>query len=439
VAPLTSIGRWAESLRFDDIPAAAQHRAWLALRDTVGCIAAGANTPAGRVATTVATASPGPVAVPGARGVKSTAVWAAFAGAVHASAYDFDDGHYLGGAIHPSSVIVPTLAVAAQLLGDVTNNSFTTAQVVGYEVGLRAAHLLWPKHDLDDYHCTGTAAALGAAAAVTKLRGGDADAIARSIAIAWAHAPMSTFQMPMVKESIGWSAATSLGAADLAAAGFMTMPAGPPSPLDSTFPPTPFHRPGAMDDPFVASLGTVFETTNTYFKPYASCRYTHTALRSLQELMMTEEFTADDVEAIDVFTPRAAMHLTENAPRSLDHAQYSFPFVLASMLLTGSADASSINADAVTDPARLAVAERVQVYNDPALDPTYPQHYASRIRVRLRAGETHEVTRLAAPGDATDPMTEEALASKFRSLLRLGERAEPVTDHPTVADLLALL
>ena len=42
----------------------------------------------------------------------------------------------------------------------------------------------------------------------------DAGVVARAIAIAWAHAPMSTFQLPMVKESIGWSAATGRAAAD---------------------------------------------------------------------------------------------------------------------------------------------------------------------------------------------------------------------------------
>ena len=110
--------------------------------------------------------------------------------------FDFDDGHYCGGAIHPASVIVPSLIAAVRALDPTTKVSaqtFLTAQIAGYEIGLRAAHLLWPKHTLDDYHCTGTAATLGAAAAVAKLRGGNADAIARSIAIAWAlqHAVMT--------------------------------------------------------------------------------------------------------------------------------------------------------------------------------------------------------------------------------------------------------
>ena len=363
---------------------------------------------------------------------------AAFAGAVNASALDFDDGHYRGGAIHPSSVIVSSLLVAQQDVDGVDWQRFCVAQVVGYEIALRAAHLLWPKHPLDDYHCTGTAATLGAAAAIAKLRGDDADCISRSISIAWAHAPMSTFQLPMVKESIGWSAASALGAADLARAGFMRhAPGRTPtrSPLAETFPPTPFHRHGALDDPFVASLGSDFETDQIYFKAYATCRYTHTALRSLQQLMTAHGFGADEVDRIDVFTPRPSMRLSDPRPSSLDHAQYSFPFVLASMLCCGAAGAEEICESALDDPTRLAAAHNVTVRHDAALDPTYPARYATRLVVSTSRG-SFEMTRLVAPGDPDEPMAEVELVAKFATLTRSvgGGEASSVAEHFTAQD-----
>jgi 2-methylcitrate dehydratase PrpD len=411
--PLEQLGTFATGLTWDAIPEPAQRRAQLALRDTIGVLLGGATTLAGRIATAVAARSVGDAVVPGVAGVRTTTVLAAFAAAVHASALDFDDGHYRGGAIHPSSVIVPCLLVAAQPLDGVDRQRFTVAQVAGYEIGLRAAHLLWPRHDLDDYHCTGTAATLGAAAAVALLRGGDADVVARSIAIAWAHAPMATFQLPMVKESIGWSAATAVFAADLAAGGFMVMPPGVTSPLVRTFPPTPFHRPGALAEPFVASLGDVFETRMIYAKPYAACRYTHTALRSLAEMMSTAGLRAADIASIEVHTPQAAMHLSDAHPRTLEHAQYSFPFVLAAMATTGRAGADEISEAALADPQRLALAERVSVHHDPALDPAYPAHYGSRLVVIRRDGGRLEMQRLVAPGDPDEPMTDDEMREKF--------------------------
>lgn len=415
MGPLDEVGEFAESLTWPAIAERTRRRAQLALRDTVGTILGGAGTTAGRIATEAARRSGGDVPIAGTTATASAPL-AAFASAVNASALDFDDGHYRGGAIHPGSVIVPALLVAAAGC-DTDLTDLLTAQVAGYEIGLRAAHLLWPRHPLDAYHCTGTAGALGAAAAVAKLRGGDARCIARAVAIAWAHAPMSTFQLPMVKESIGWSAATALFAADLAAAGFMGTgrhgQAVAPSAMDGTFTPTPFHRPGAMDDPFVATLGTVFEADNTYFKRYAACRYTHTAIRSLAGVMAELGLAATDVAAIDVHTHRAAMNLSDQRPTSLDHGQYSFPFVLSAMMHTGHAGAQEICDAALDDPVRLAGAAKVRVHHDTRLDDEYPAHYGTRIVVRTTAGDVVERTRLIAPGDPDDPMSVDELTAKF--------------------------
>lgn len=184
------------------------------------------------------------------------------------------------------------------------------------------------------------------------------------------------------------------------------------SPIDATFTPTPFHRAGAMHDPFVASLGTVFEAGNTYFKPYASCRYTHTAARSLQQFGIG----AADVHAIEVHTHRGAVDLSDQRPASLDHAQYSFPFVLATMALTGALGAHEMSDDALDDPARLALAARVSVHHDPALDAEYPAHYGARLVVRTVDGSVLDETRLVAPGDAADPMSDDELLAKYQRL-----------------------
>ncbi|MDP9464538.1 MAG: MmgE/PrpD family protein [Actinomycetota bacterium] len=423
--PLDVVGDFAESLTWSAIPAATRERAQLALRDTLGTILGGATTSAGRVATATAQRAGGTTPIAGTTAT-STPPLAAFASAVNASALDFDDGHYRGGAIHPASVIVPCLLVAAHDC-DTDLHTFLTAQVVGYEIGLRAAHLLWPRHPLDDYHCTGTAATLGAAAAVAKLRGADGECIARAVAVAWAHAPMSTFQLPMVKESIGWSAATGLFAADLAAAGFMAVPHPAMSAIDATFAPTPFDRPGAMDDPFVATLGTVFEANNTYFKPYAACRYTHTAIRSLQDVMSENGLCAAGIEAVEVHTHRGAMNLSDQRPVSLDHGQYSFPFVLSAVMCTGDAGAIEISESALDDRARLTEAAKVTVHHGPEFDTNYPAHYGTRIVVRTIDGRRLERTRLVAPGDPADPMSVEDLTAKF---IRL---AEPVHGDAAVA------
>jgi 2-methylcitrate dehydratase PrpD len=400
---LDEVAKFVAKLNWNDVPPATQHRAKLAFRDTIGVIIGGADTPAARAAKTAI----------------RTDGWnrslLAFALGIQASALDFDDGHYMGGAIHPGSAIVSALLVASQdaLVGI---PQLLAAQVAGYEVALRAAHLLWPRHDMDTYHCTGTAVTLGVAAAVSKLRGYDTETIGRAIAMAWAHAPMSTFQLPMVKESIGWAATSGFFAVDLASVGFMAG-ANAPSAIAQTFPPTPFDRPSAEVELFVNSLGTIFESANTYFKPYAACRYTHTAAKSLHELMVEHGLGPEAIQRIDVFTHRGAMNLTDVRPSSLDHAQYSFPFVLASIACTGRASAQEIHADHLTDPDRLSVAERIQVHHDVGFDAHYPAHYGARIVVTT-PHVTLERTRLVAPGDLADPLSDGDLTEKFIDLAR---------------------
>jgi 2-methylcitrate dehydratase PrpD len=443
---LDRIAGFVEDLRWDGIPQAARTRARLALRDTIGTMLGGAATTAGKVAAAVARRQPGPAVLVG-HGGGSVPHLAALANAVAASALDFDDGHYRGGAIHPGSVVVPAVLAAADAPG-VGLEDLLTAQVAGYEVGLRAAHLLWPKHADDDYHCTGTAATLGAAAAVAKLRGHDADLIGRSIAIAWAHAPMSTFQLPMVKESIGWSAATGVNAVELAEAGFMAMRSSyRPTPPD-VLPPTPFDRRGVADDPFVWSFGQVFEAANTYFKPFAACRYTHAAAGGLRRIMAESGLSAGDLAGIDVGTHAGAVFLGDQTPPTLEHAQYSFPFALSAIALHGEAGAREIAEDRLDDPERLDLCGRIAVRHDPELDAHYPAHYASSLDVRLRDGSTLSGTFLVAPGDPQDPLSEADLEAKFLRLAApaLGETeakglaADLVTPGAlTPADLLARL
>lgn len=416
--PLEHLAAFAVGLTWDTMPQNVRRRAQLALLDTLGTILGGATTRAARTAARAAVAHGGHSPIIGSPGTSSTP-FAAFATAVSASALDFDDGHYLGGAIHPGSVIISSLLTAAAQPdqgGDVGMAELLAAQVVGYEISLRAAHLLWPRHDTADYHCTGTAATLGAAAAVTKLRGGDADEIARSIAIAWAHAPMATFQLPMVKESIGWSAASACFAADLAAAGFMAGRVTADADTVAILPPTPFHRDGAMDDPFVASLGTVFEALNTYSKPYAACRYTHTAAGALATTMAENALTGDDIISIDVHTHRSALFLHDQRPPTLEHGQYSFPFVLSAIVCEGAAGQVEISEEALADPQRLAEAAKVRVHHQPELDGLYPHHYAARVVVRTKDGDTIDVTRIVAYGDNDDPMSAEDLDAKFIAL-----------------------
>jgi 2-methylcitrate dehydratase PrpD len=402
-------------LRLGDIPPDALAQARRTTLDLVGTTLGGLSTRSARIASDLSAAHP--LAALGATGAQDppAAAATAFALGVAASALDYDDGHYLGGAIHPGAVVVPALLTAA-IGRDAGLDDLVVAQVAGYEVGLRLAHLLLPRREGDRWYCTGTAGAVAAAVAAARLRGGDADTIARALEIAWCHAPMAALQFPMAKEAIGWAAATATWAVRLAEAGFKELPPGAPPPaMPDVFPATPFDEPGALEHPFVRTIGERYESGATYLKPFACCRYTHTAAQSLRELL-AEGLDPADVAAVEVGTHRGAVFLAERRPPSLEHAQYSYPFVLGAVAAHGDAGPGQIAEGRLGDPAILAFADRVTVVHDPAMDAHFPGRYGTTLRVRLASGDEHVRTRTVAPGDPDAPLTAEQLEAKFTRL-----------------------
>lgn len=425
------VAGFAADLRPRDVSYPAIRQAERTLRDTIGTMLGGLSTAAVRTGSDAAGVDLLSSIGRPQGGVDETAP-IAFAAALAASALDFDDGHYLGGAIHPGSVVIPALLVASRGR-EVSLQALLTAQVAGYEVGLRIAHLLWPRRAGDRYHCTGTAACVAAATAVAKLRGGDRDVIARAIEIAWCHAPMAAFQLPMIKEAIGWSAATAIFAVRLAESGFKSyLEEGARPAMPDVFPPTPFDSEAALADPFVASLGERFEAADTYLKPFSCCRFTHAAAAELLALL-DGGLDPEEVVAIRVGTHRQAVFLGERRPPSLEHAQYSFPFVLGAIAADRDAGPAQISERRLSDPAILDFAARVTVEFDAEMAGRYPEHYASRLCVDLAGGGQVVRSRAIAPGDTEEPLSDDVLVAKFDTL------AAPVVGSSTSDRLLALL
>ncbi len=410
-----SISEWAAGVRWEDIPADVREHAKDDMRDLLSVMFGGAPTTSAQIAAQYARLTPG--TVPLVAGGTAALAEAAFANGVAAAALDFEDGHYLGGAIHPASVV--GAAALASAPAGATVADLLTAQVVGFEVCLRAASLLWSKHPEEWYHCTGCAGAMGAAAAAAHLRRLDADGMYRAIVIAWQHAPMSTFAIPMLKESIGWGAQVGAAAAQLAELGYLKLPEGYEPPMPDVMPTTPFDREGVDQNDYVTSYGSVWEAGNTYFKQFAACRYIHAAAGGLRDMVSQQGLTADDIASIEVDTHVGAVFLAEQKPQTLEHAQYSFPHVLAAIVIYGKAGAPEISESRLNDPQRAALAARVTVAHGKALDEEYPAHYGSHLRVTTTDGRVVEGTFLDAPGDAACPLTQEDLQEKWRSTLAL--------------------
>lgn len=412
----TKLTAFAANLKWEHIPEEVQIRARWALADTLGVALAGRITPAGISTARMAASEEGVTQLVGCDRASSS-ILAALANGVAASALDFDDGHYLGGGIHPGSpVIAGLLSVSCPTT---TWGELLCAQTVGYEVAIRAGRLLAPATPTSQYHTSGTAGALGAAVGAAKLLGLDRDGIHRALRIASAHAPVARLQLSMAKESIGWGAATAVAAAQMAAFGFDE--AGgcsdtlPPLP---GFPATPFDENTVNNavhlDAFVAPFGSRWEFLSTYMKPYACCRVTHAALDGLLMVMKREKLKAPDLRQIVVSTIQGGIGLDFLMPATLEHAQFSFPFAIGAAAVFGQLGTGEMVEATLRDPRVADIGQRVLIEHNPELDNPSSGNYPAEVVVTSSRGIFSETVSHAL-GSAERPMSEAELERKFRN------------------------
>ena len=413
-----AVARFAFEARWVDLPLAVQTRARWALADTLGVTLAGRPSRAGNAAALMASAENGSTQLVGCDGATSP-VMAALANGVAASALDFDDGHYLAGGIHPGAPVISTLLSVS---GPTTTwGELLCAQTVGYEVAIQAGRLLAPATPTSEYHTSGTAGALGAAVGAAKLLGLDEDGILRALRIASAHAPVARLQLSMVKESIGWSAATAVAAAQMAATGFDDASVPVHSlPSLGGFPATPFDGSTDTDDDashvasFVAPFGSRWEILSTYVKPYACCRVIHAALDGLLTVMRREELDSSDLRRVVVSTIRGGVGLDFVAPPTLEHAQFSFPFAIGTAAVRGRLGACEMVEATLRDPKVADIGRRVVIEHKPELDDRPTRNYPAEVVMTGPRGSFAEEVNHA-HGSAEVPMSEAELEAKFRS------------------------
>jgi 2-methylcitrate dehydratase PrpD len=379
---------------------------------------------------------------------------AAYVGSYLSNALDFDDTHVRRG--HPGSAIVPP-ALACADAEDATGAELLLAVVVGYEVCLRLTAAITPSRErYATVSGLATRQVLGAVAAVSRLIGLDAARTANALGLGAVNAPVpSTHKIGLTPSERPISsvknnyAAASMGAVlgcQLAARGFE----GSRSILDG---PRGFWAMAGSDrfsaDEALDGLGETYLLPKTGLKPYACCRWIHTALDAGAEVHRERAIAPGEIARIEVHTfDQLFERFWGVRPRSIFDAQYDLPYVLALELLGRSSSRGLREAD-LLDPELLRLCDRTVLHHDEAADERF--YGEGRLPVRLVVhfadGQVIERRCEIPTGDpGGPPFGREARLAKARALLepRLGaERAARLEtialelEHHRVRDLLA--
>src|SRR3974377_1412354 len=124
-------------------------------------------------------------------------------------------------------------------------------------------------------------------------------------------------------------------------------------------------------------------------KFYACVASNHTTLDTLRELMREHPFGANDVRGIVV---RASQSTVDDVgwkyvPQGLTSAQLNLPYCAATFLLEGDCFVDQFTEPMVADPARLALAGKIEVVHDPAITARGAQHrHTVDVEVTLEDG-----------------------------------------------------
>jgi len=392
------------------------------LIDTLGCALGAYDEPLSvRARALAARASGDPAAhIWGSRGT-STPEMAAFTNGVMLRLMDISDTYLGKSRGHPSDVASAVLAVAECV--HAPGREVIAALALAYDVYCSLCNAFdWNSAGWDQplYGVLGSVAGAG------RLLQLDAGAMANAISLAlvpnMAMAQTRRGPLSSWKGCAGANAARNgVFAAMLAREGF-------------TGPTAVFEGEGGLRDnvaPFEWALPPFGHMiTQTHIKSLPVCYHGQSAV--LLALELRARVAVHDIEEIQVDAYRAAVDMMGKdpsrwAPTTHETADHSLPYTVAIALLDGAITARSFDAARFTDSAVVALMQKVKVNEDPALTRAYPEGAPSRLRIRLRSGETVAAERTYPAGHAKSPMTDAEVERKFRDMLSVhpaGRRAD---------------
>jgi 2-methylcitrate dehydratase PrpD len=440
-APVAAtLGAFVAGTRFAALPKPLCDAGLRTILNHVGCALGTARDPAVLTALAVMRdISAAPVATVYGQATRLDAMAAAFVNAVAGNLLDFDDTH-LRTVIHPAAPVVPVAFALAEAHGR-SGAAVLEAVLLGGEVACRIGNMVSPGHYDRGWHITSTCGAFGAAAAAAKLLGLDAEQTAHAIGIAASEAAGIVENLPSAAKnvSVGNAARHGILAALFAARGWEAAPMALEGPLGWA------RATGDAPDleAVTQGLGEDWEIARNTFKPYPAGIVFHAVIDAAAALR--EAIPAPTaITAVEVAGDALLLARGDRRVETARDARVSIHHCAALGLLRGSAGVTDFEQPAVDDPALAALRARVRARRDDSL-----ARGAARVTVTLADGQVLERLVTEPVGSADRPLSDAALAAKYRANAALAgqaSRAEAqlaalrgLATAPTLGPLMALL
>ncbi len=417
---------FVKNLRFEDIPPHILAIMQRSLLDTIGVAAIGSQTELSKITRGFAARHmPCGADTPRARllfdGANVSPMGAAMAGAFTIDSIDAHDGITPAKGHAGSAVLPGVLAVVDSLERKVSGQELILALTIGYEIAYRAGLTLHAT--VPDYHTSGAWTAVGVAAAAARLLGLNDEQLRHAVGIAEYHGPRSQMMRcidhpTMLRDGVGWGAPVGVSAAFLAADGFTGAPA--------------ITIEGDDAAPFWHDLGSRWDIESTHYKAYPVCRWAHSAIDAVQDLMQENNLSSDMIERARILTFHYATKLAGHAPKTLDELTYALAFPFAIMAVRGQIGVAELQSEILDDPeilriSRATVLEETEHYNKISIKKRWAD-----VTLYLKDGRELQSKAYAPRGDPDSPLSDAEISKKFHMFADdvLGEqRAQNIEDQ----------
>jgi 2-methylcitrate dehydratase PrpD len=364
---------------------------------------------------------------------------------------DFDDTHRRA-SLHPGSAIIPAALAIAESEG-ADGKTLITGMVAGYDVGCKISMALTPKNHYDrGFHPSATTGVFGATAAGASILGLNSKTLENAFGINGSQAAGSL----QFLHNGAWNKRIHVGLAAHNAIYSLVMAQneviGASHPLEGEAGFFHGYSDGAEPEKVLSGLGEVFEIQQTALKPYPSCRFTHSPIELIIQIVKSENLAADEIEEISIGLASKAIDIVgapqerKRRPKSTVDAQFSVHFTAA--VAAAHRQLVWTDYDKISDPEIIKLMDRIHVVNDMKAEAEYPDNLACNLTLKAK-GKTYNLYSNIAKGEPENPHTWDEVVLKFNLLSEVGldeNRRSQIVDYVAnletlgnVKDLMILL
>jgi len=414
----STLANYFTGLTPSDIPAAVTDRVKHCLLDffavTIGAAAESTDFDRSIAAITGINGATGDATIIG-RTYTTSVEMAAFANALLAHTYDFDDTNVVG-FFHPGAGVHPPAIASAQANGT-NGRDLLTALVAGYELSTRVGAALGETAYDRGFHITPVAGIFGGTTAVGLINKLTASQLNEALGMSGSQASGSMQYLASgawnKRFHPAFASRAALNSVALIASGAL----GATGVFDGPHGALAAYSPNPNVARLTDGLGDEWLTLHTGVKPYPSCRFAHGAADAAVALydQVPAEVLADESSVIDVkLSPRAYVTVgldqpNKRAPQTIVDGQFSVYFQIASGLAFGRVTTADYHD--LDDPRLTSLMRRMRVVEDAAVPAI-----GAEITVTSASGERF-TSRIDVPGgEPPENVNETLVVNKFHTL-----------------------